>query len=68
MKHKVTVEVKTKKHFLGIPYETTEKKRITVDGKTLRKMKKKEQEDLQELAAAGELLMWEEEIAEMLEE
>ena len=68
MKHKVTVEVKTKKHFLGIPYETAEKKRITVDGKTLRKMKKKDQEDLQELAAAGELLMWEEEIAEMLEE
>ena len=34
MKHKVMVRVETKKHFLGIPYTASEKKRITVDGKT----------------------------------
>lgn len=45
MKHKVTVRVETKKHFLGIPYTATEKKRITVDGKTYRKMKKAEQDE-----------------------
>jgi len=39
MKHTVTVEAETKKHFHGIPYKTTEKKKITVDGKTYRKMK-----------------------------
>ena len=40
MKHRVTVEVETRKCFLGIPYKATEKKKVTVDGKTYRKMKK----------------------------
>ncbi len=44
MKHTVTVEVDTKKHFLGIPYRSVEKQRITVDGKTYRKMKREERE------------------------
>lgn len=44
MKHKVTVEAEAKKHFLGIPYKTTEKKRIMVDGKTYRKMKQEERD------------------------
>ncbi len=74
MKHKVTVKVETKKHFLGIPYHVTEKKRIEVDGKTYRKMKRDEQERQQrkreldqELLAAGEYLMWEEELADLLD-
>ena len=41
VKHRITVEVETKRHFLGIPYTATEKKHITVDGQTYRKMKKK---------------------------
>ena len=44
MKHRVTVEVKEKKHFLGIPYTATEKKHIMVDGKTYRKMKRQERD------------------------
>ena len=44
MKHKVTVQVDTKKHFLGIPFKATEKKSIMVDGKTCRKMKREERE------------------------
>lgn len=40
MKHQVTVKVETKKHFLGIPYRTTEKKHLVVDGKTYWKMQK----------------------------
>lgn len=61
MKHTVTVEVETKKHFLGIPYKTTEKKRITVDGKTYRKMKKEEKDcsTFQETLEG----LWEEEMA-----
>lgn len=51
MKHRVTVEVETKKHFLGVPYKTTEKKRILVDGKTYRKMKQKEREQADQTAA-----------------
>ena len=43
MKHRVTVEVETKKRFLGIPYTTTEKRRMIVDGKTYRKIKKEQQ-------------------------
>ena len=39
MKHRVTVKTEMRKHFLGIPYTATEKKRITVDGKTYRRMK-----------------------------
>lgn len=44
MKHRVTIETETKKHFLGIPYTATEKKHIMVDGKTWRKMKREQQE------------------------
>lgn len=61
MKHTVTVEVETKKHFLGIPYKTTEKKRIIVDGKTYRKMKN-EEKDHSEFQETLEGL-WEEEMA-----
>ena len=43
MKHRVTIETETKKHFLGIPYTATEKKHIMVDGKTYRKMKREQQ-------------------------
>ena len=44
VKHRMTVEVKEKKHFLGIPYTATEKKHIMVDGKTYRKMKREERD------------------------
>lgn len=74
MKHRVTVEVQTKKHFLGIPYKTTEKKKIMVDGKTYRKMKqeehdyhrKKEPSDDEILACAA--IVWEEEMVDMFGE
>ena len=52
MKHRVTVEVKEKKHFLGISYTATEKKHIMVDGKTYRKMKREERD--RELRAVRE--------------
>ena len=75
MKHRVTVEVEKKKHFLGIPYTVTEKQKIEVDGKTYRKMKREEREReqeeedrLAEMAVVGEYLMWEEEIADLLDE
>ncbi len=71
MKHKVTVQVETKKHFLGIPYKTTEKKHITVDGKTYRKMKHEEQARRQVEAdqmAAAALVVWEEELVDMFGE
>ena len=64
MKHRVTVEVKTKKHFLGIPYTVMEKKKVTVDGKIYRAMKREEQEKPwphQEAAVAAMLMMEEEE-------
>ena len=64
MKHRVTVKVETKKHFLGIPYKTMVKKRIEVDGKTYRKMKQAERErQLRELdaTAAAALVVLEEE-------
>lgn len=64
MKHRVTVEVETKKHFLGIPYTTLEKKRIEVDGKTYRKMKQEERDRQlreQDEAAAAALVVLEEE-------
>ena len=64
MKHRVTVEVETKKRFLGIPYTATEKKHIMVDGKTYRKMKKEERgRQLREMdaAAAAVLVVLEEE-------
>ena len=61
MKHRVTVEVETKKRFLGVPYRAVEKKRIEVDGKTWRKMKQEEQERklraLDEAAAAAMVTM-----------
>ena len=71
VKHKVTVQVETKKHFLGIPYKTIEKKRITVDGKTDRKMKHEEQARRQAEAdqmAAAALVVWEEELVDMFGE
>ncbi len=52
MKHKVTVEVETKKHFLGIPYMVTEKKKVMVDGKTYWQMKQEERD--RELARQDE--------------
>ena len=75
MKHRVTVEVEKKKHFLGIPYTVTEKQKIEVDGKTYRRMKweererrQVEEERLAEMAVVGEYLMWEEEIADLFED
>ncbi len=71
MKHAVTVEVEMKKHFLGIPYKTTGKKRIMVDGKTCRRMKKEEQRraELQaEEALACAAVIREEEMAELFGE
>ena len=61
MKHRVTVEVEKKKHFLGIPYMVTEKEHLIVDGKTYREMKRKEQSDLENEAAAAMILLEEEE-------
>lgn len=65
MKHRITVEVKTKKRFLGIPYTVTEKKRIEVDGKTYRKMKQAEQDrqlrEADAVAAAALVVLEEEE-------
>ena len=63
--------METKKHFLGIPYRTTEKKRITVDGKTYRKMKREDQARRQAEAdqtAAAALVVWEEEMVDMFGE
>lgn len=71
MKHRVTVEVEAKKHFLGIPYKTTEKKRIMVDGKTFRKMKQEEQNVTDRMAAealACAAVVWEEEMVDMFGE
>jgi len=73
MKHKVMVEVETRKHFLGIPYKSTEKKRIIVDGKTYRKMKQEERDrqrkglsDEENLACAA--IVWEEEMVDIFGE
>ena len=44
MKHRVTIETETRKHFPGVPYTATEKRHIMVDGKTCRKMKREERE------------------------
>lgn len=71
MKHKVTVEVETKKRFLGIPYTTTEKKRIAVDGKTYREMKRAELERQNaeaDAAAAVALVVLEEEFVDLFGE
>ena len=66
MKHRVTVEVETKKRFLGIPYTATEKRRIMVDGKTYRKMKQEEfdrqRAEADEAAAAALTVLEEEEL------
>ena len=57
MKHRVTVEVEAKHHFLGIPYTNTKKKRIEVDGKTYRQMKREERDrEEAELAEQAEAL------------
>ena len=64
MKHRVMVEVETKKRFLGIPYRAVEKNRIEVDGKTYRKMKQGERVRLlrtRDEAAATALVVLEEE-------
>ena len=61
MKHKVTVHVETKKRFLGIPYTVTEKKHITVDGRTYRQMKRDRQKDAgpsEEEVAACAAIVW----------
>ena len=71
MKHRVTVDVETRKHFLGIPYTATEKKHIMVDGKMYRKMKKEEQEKRarrEDEVAAAALVVLEEEIADLFGE
>ena len=68
MKHKVTVTVEEKRRFLGIPYTTTKKKRITVDGRTYRKMKDEErarqEKRNKELLACVEI--WEEEMIDSI--
>ena len=64
MKYRVTVEVETKKRFLGIPYTAVEKKRIDVDGKTYRKIKQEERDRQlreQDEAIAAALVVLEEE-------
>ena len=71
MKHRVTLEVETKKHFLGIPYKTREKKRIIVDGKTYRRMKQEERKKAEWQAAealACAAVLWEEEMADLFGE
>ena len=71
VKHRVTVEVKEKRHFLGIPYTATEKKHIMVDGKTYRKMKKEEQEAearRADEAATAALIVLEEEMVDLFGE
>ncbi len=71
MKRRVTVEVETRKHFLGIPYTATEKKHIMVDGKTYRKMKKAEQDAAErkaDEALACAAVIWEEEMADLFGE
>lgn len=71
VKHRVTVEVETKKRFLGMPYTAREKKHIMVDGKTYRKMRKAEKEEAarredEALACAAAVL--EDEIADLFGE
>lgn len=71
MKHRVMVKVEKKHRFLGIPCTTAEKKRITVDGKTYRAMKRAEQERRMteaDAAAAAALVVLEEEFVDMFGE
>ena len=71
MKHTVMVNVEMKKRFLGIPYTSTEKKRMTVDGKTYRRMKREEREKAAhraDEAAAAALVVLEEEMADIFGE
>ena len=71
MKHKVTVEVESRKHFLGISYTVKEKQRIMVDGKTYRKMKQEERDKrraAEDEAAAAALVILEEEMADLFGE
>ena len=71
MKHRVTIEVETRKHFLGIPYTATEKKHIMVDGKTYRRMKQEEREEAArraDEALACAAVVWEEEMVDLIGE
>ena len=71
MKHRVTVEVETRKHFLGIPYTATEKKHIMVDGKTYRRMKQEERDEAArkaDEALAYAAVVWEEEMVDLFGE
>ena len=71
MKHRVTIEVETKKHFLGIPYKTIEKKHIIVDGNTYRKMKQNERKEAErraDEALACAAIVWEEEMVDLFGE
>lgn len=71
MKYKVTVEMETKKRFLGVPYIVTEKKHILMDGKKYRKMKqkkRKEAEQRKDEAAATALIILEEEMVDLFGE
>ena len=71
MKHRVTVETETRKHFPGVPYTATEKRHIMVDGKTCRKMKREEREAeacRADEAAAAALVVLEEETADLFGE
>ncbi len=62
MKHRITVEEKTRKHFLGIPYTVTEKKQVMVDGKTYRRMKEMEHKnrEAEEALACAAIILEEE--------
>ena len=74
MKHRVTIEMETKKHLLGIPFKVKEKRHIMVDGKTYREIKRKVQWQRQksgptddEVAAAA-LIVFEEEMVDLFGE
>ena len=59
------------KRFLGIPYTSTEKKHMTVDGKTYRRMKREERDEAArraDEAAAAALVVWEEELVDIFGE
>lgn len=60
----VTVEVESRKHFLGVPCTVKEKQRIIVDGKTYREMKQEERDRRRaagdEVAAAALIILEEE--------
>ena len=68
MKHRVTVTVKEKRRFLGIPYTTSKKKRITVDGKTYRRMEEEERarQEKRSKEALACVEIWEEEMIDSI--